>query len=78
MGSKEEIDDLIAAFDRVVHEHYPNPERIGCPARFALTRLATGPRDSESGAVLDHIRECASCLDDLRDLGRTLRDSQGI
>ena len=76
MGRKEELDDLIAAFGRRVQEEHPNPERIGCPGRPALTRLATQPRGSESGAILDHIRECASCLDELRDLRRSRKRSQ--
>jgi hypothetical protein len=76
VGRKEDLDDLIIAFDRAVHEDHPNPERIGCPGRPALTRLATQPRDSESGAILDHIRECASCLDELRALRGSRKRSQ--
>jgi hypothetical protein len=76
VGRKEELDDLLAAFGRRVHEEHPNPERIACPGRPALTRLATESGDTESGTILDHIRECASCLDELRDLRRSRKRSQ--
>ena len=76
MGRKEELDDLLATFGRRVHEEHPNAARVGCPGLPALTRLATKPRDLESGAILDHIRECASCLDELRDLRRSRKRSR--
>jgi hypothetical protein len=31
VGRKEELDELIAAFGRQVHEEHPNSERIGYP-----------------------------------------------
>src|SRR5207244_6328794 len=43
VGRKKELDDLIAAFGHRLHEEYPNPERVGCPGRAALTRLANEP-----------------------------------
>ncbi len=42
VGRKEELDDLIAAFDPV-HDDHSNPARVGCPGRTALTRLASEP-----------------------------------
>jgi len=68
VSHKEELDDLIAAFGRRVHEEHPNPERVGCPGRAALTRLATEPDPLGPDSILDHIRQCAACLDELRDL----------
>lgn len=68
MGRKEELDDLIAAFDRRVHEDHPNPERVGCPGRPALTVLANESEPLGSVALLEHIRNCAACLDDLKEL----------
>jgi hypothetical protein len=71
VGRNEELDQLIAAFDRSVHEDHPNPQRSGCPDQTLLTRLASEPAlGTES--VLDHLRQCAACLDQLRDL-RSLR-----
>jgi hypothetical protein len=68
VGRKEELDDLIAAFGRRVHEEHPNPERVGCPGKSALTRLARDPESLGLDSILDHVRQCAACLDELRDL----------
>jgi hypothetical protein len=76
MGRKEELDDLIAAFDRAVHEEHPNPERAGCPGRAALTRLATEPEALGLGSILDHVRQCAACLDELRELRTSIKRPQ--
>lgn len=76
VGRKEELDDLIAAFGRRVHEKHPNPERIGCPGRPALTRLATEPEASGRDSILDHVRQCAACLDELRDFRMSTKRSQ--
>lgn len=70
MGRKEELEKLIAAFGRRVHEEHPNPERTGCPERTELIRLAKEPGSSDAESLLDHIRQCAACLDELRDLRR--------
>lgn len=76
VGRKEGLDDLIAAFGRRLHEENPNPERIGCPKRAALTRVAAdlGPLGPDS--ILDHVRQCAACLDELRDLRKSGKRSQ--
>jgi hypothetical protein len=68
VGRKEELDDLIAAFGRRVHEEHPNPGGVGCPGKPALTRLARDPEALGLDLILDHVRECAACLDELRDL----------
>ena len=68
VGRKKELDDLIAAFDRAVHEDHPNSERVGCPDRTVLTRLASEPEALETESIFDHLRRCAACLDELRDL----------
>ena len=73
---KEELDDLIAAFDRRVHEEHPNPERIGCPGRAALTRVAMELEALEHDSVLDHVLQCAACLDEVRDLRKLGKKSQ--
>ena len=49
MGRKEELDDLIAAFDRVVHEDHPNPERDWLSGRARAD--GTGA-ESQSHSVL--------------------------
>jgi hypothetical protein len=71
VGRKEELDDLIAAFDRLVHAEHPNPQRVGCPGPTALASLAKDPGTLETEPILDHVRQCAACLDELRDLRRS-------
>jgi len=68
VGRKEELDDLIAAFGRRVRKEHPNPKRVGCPGRPALTRVATQPEALGTDSILDHVRRCAACLDELKNL----------
>ncbi len=75
VGRKEELDDLITAFDRAVHEDHPNPKRIGCPGRPALTALAKESGSLGSDLLLEHIRNCAACLDELKELRLTIKHS---
>ena len=76
MGRKEELDDLIAAFGRRVHEEHPNPERVGCPGRPALTTLVKESATHRSDCLLEHIRNCAACLDELKELRLAVKRSQ--
>jgi hypothetical protein len=59
---------LFDAFDRVVHEDFPNPQRIDCPGRDVLLKLAQRPADAQFAFLLAHIRQCAPCFDELKDL----------
>ena len=68
LSRKEEIDDLMAALDRLVHAEHSNPERVGCPGHPALTRLTTESATLGSDSILAHIRNCAACLDELKEL----------
>ena len=68
MSREEELDDLICAFGRRVHEEHPNAERVGCPGRPALTTLAQAAATLGSDSVLEHVRNCAACLDELKEL----------
>lgn len=65
--------DLIDAFGTMVHEEFANPERIGCPGRDSLVRLASGLGNPEFATILAHIRQCANCFDELKEL----RNAQG-
>lgn len=65
MSRKEELDDLISAFGRRVHEEHPNTERVGCPGRPALAEAAA---TLCSDSILEHVRNCAACLDELKEL----------
>lgn len=62
--------ELFDAFDRVVHQDFPNPERIACPGREALVKLAQQPADTQLVHLLAHIRQCAPCFDELKELRR--------
>jgi hypothetical protein len=74
VGRKEELDDLIAAFGRRVHEEHPNPERVGCPGKPALTRLAREPAALGVDCILDHVRQCGTCLDELKRLRKSVEE----
>jgi hypothetical protein len=39
---------LLDAFDRVVHEDFPNPQHIACPGREVLLKLANSLRTLNS------------------------------
>jgi len=75
VGRKEEFDDLLAAFGRRVHENHPNPERVGCPGRPALTALANELEPVTPDSLLEHIRHCAACLDELKELRLAMKRS---
>lgn len=66
--------ELLDAFDRVVHNDFPNPQRIDCPGNEILQRLARQPADAELTHLLAHIRQCAPCFDELKELRRTVRN----
>lgn len=65
--------ELVDAFDRVLHEDFPNPQRIGCPGHEALLKLAEGSGQLQQTRLLTHIRECAPCFDELKELRRKTR-----
>ncbi|HEV2398758.1 MAG TPA: hypothetical protein VGS27_17570 [Candidatus Sulfotelmatobacter sp.] len=60
--------DLIDAFENVVHRDFPNPERVGCPGREVLAQLVRLPADAQRSHLLEHVRKCAPCFDELKKL----------
>jgi hypothetical protein len=66
--------ELLDAFERLVHEDFPNPQRINCPGCEALGKLAEHPADSQLTHLLPHIRQCAPCFDELKELRRKARN----
>ena len=62
--------ELLDAFDRVVHEDSPNPQRIACPGSEVLLKLARQPADTQLAHLLAHVRQCAPCFDELKELRR--------
>jgi hypothetical protein len=67
MGSEKE---LLEAFERIIHEDFPNPQRIGCPGGDALSRLTEESGHIQQTRLLAHIRQCAPCFDELKELRR--------
>lgn len=63
--------ELIDAFERRVHEDFPNPERIACPGRDQLRLLAEPSRESQLSHLLDHVRKCAPCFDELKQMRKS-------
>lgn len=61
-------DLLIEAFDRWIHATHPNRERTGCPGTMALAELVVADTKFDDEYTLQHIGECAACLDDLTQL----------
>jgi hypothetical protein len=68
--------ELIDAFGRVVHQDHPNPDRAKCPGKAALRALAFEPESSRSETLLDHLKNCAPCLDELRKLRASIANDQ--
>jgi hypothetical protein len=67
MGSEKE---LLEAFERIIHEDFPNPQRIGCPGEDALFRLVEESGPVQQKRLLAHVRQCAPCFDELKELRR--------
>jgi hypothetical protein len=60
--------ELIDALETIVHRDFPNPQRIGCPERDSLVGLAECRTGPQSALALAHIRRCAPCFDEVREL----------
>ena len=60
--------DLIGAFENVIHRDFPNPERVGCPGHEVLAQLACLPADPQISHLFEHVRKCAPCFDELKQL----------
>jgi len=65
-GEERELLELLA---KSALNDYPNPERIGCPGREFLERLAFNRKSIPlSDPRLDHIVHCSSCFRELSDI----------
>jgi hypothetical protein len=63
--------ELIDTFDRVVHQDFPNSQRVGCPGREALLEFAQYSTNTAIPQLLLHIRQCAPCFDELKELRKS-------
>lgn len=72
--------ELLDAFERIIHEDFPNPQRIDCPGHEALLKLAEGSANGPLRHLLAHVRQCGPCFDELKELRSRARDqsSQGM
>ena len=59
---------LIDTFENLVHRDFPNPGRVGCPGREVLAQLARLPAETQLSHLLEHVRKCAPCFDELKRL----------
>ena len=60
--------DLIDAFGSVLHRVFANPLRDGCPGHDCLVKLVFEPGAPECAEILAHVRQCAPCFDELKQL----------
>jgi hypothetical protein len=60
-------------FDEVFGRGYPNPDRVGCPAREVLVSLARRERPIGDPAY-DHIKECSPCYLE----GRAIQEADAL
>jgi hypothetical protein len=70
--------ELLDAFEEVIHKDFPNPQRIDCPGRDVLLKLAQWPADAQLACSLAHIRECAPCFDELKELRQKKANSMSV
>jgi hypothetical protein len=69
VSRRQELDELVRAFGRHIHEVWANPNRIGCPEQSTLIALANQSTCFEGVAsALEHIGNCAPCLEALAEL----------
>ena len=68
-GSEGEERELLELLAKSALNDYPNPERIGCPGREFLQRLAFNRKSIPlSDARLDHVVHCSPCFQELTDM----------
>lgn len=68
-GSEGEERELLELLAKSALNDYPNPERIGCPGREFLERLAFDRKSIPlSDPHLDHIVHCSPCFRELSDI----------
>jgi hypothetical protein len=70
--------ELLDAFEEVIHKDFPNSQRLDCPGRDVLLKLAQWPADAQLARSLAHIRECAPCFDELKELRQKKANSMSV
>ena len=64
-------DEFDRLFEDVYLNAYPNPERVGCPGRDILRRLATKELPI-SHPAREHIARCSPCFQEFREIHREM------
>jgi hypothetical protein len=64
-------DEFDRLFEDVYLNAYPNPERVGCPGRDILRRLATKELPI-SHPAREHIARCSPCFHEFREIQREM------
>jgi hypothetical protein len=60
---------VLAALGRGLQNEFPNPERIGCPGREILSRIAAHKMSlSQAEPHLNHLTSCSPCYTDFLQL----------
>jgi len=65
-------DEFDRLFEDVYHNAYPNPERVGCPGRDTLLRLASKELPI-SHPTREHIARCSPCFQEFREIQREMK-----
>ena len=69
LGAEGEERELLELLAKSALNDYPNPERIGCPGRDFLERLAFNRKSIPlSDPRLDHVVHCSPCFRELTDI----------
>jgi hypothetical protein len=68
-GPQFELGSLLHSW---VRETHPNPERKGCPGRQRLEVVARAKTKIEDEYTLNHIGQCAACLDEMKEIKREI------
>jgi hypothetical protein len=66
--------ELLDAFERIIHQDFPNPQRIDCPGHEVLLKLAEGSAHVQLRHLSAHVRQCAPCFDELKELRSRARN----
>jgi len=71
-GESKPRSDLGSLLDSWIHETHPNPQRTGCPGRERLEAVVRATKKLKDKDTLDHIGQCAACLDEMRAIKREI------
>lgn len=78
-SSRNEEDAFFKNSVKVLTSAFPNPDRVGCPDRSLLERIASHKLPlTDIGAWLKHLSACSECFRDVSELRRTRQARQTL